>query len=634
MNVLCFISFFILTALVQIKAEGNDKAATNHKSAGKIIILKKHYLNNRWLNLLHYKKNLFGGWKSQADNNGFFKSKRGRQSPKLELQASLLAYRSTKLHKKSKPHFRCQFPARSHYIETSFPDLKQKKIHCPEFEGFKNKINANAVSLVFSAYHLNSAASAYGHTFLKLSKQKKTEERGSDLLDYGINYAANVTTKNPILYPIFGLVGFFKGTFTAIPYYYKIREYNDYESRDLWEYNLNISEENINWLVEHIFELGSAHFDYYFLTENCSYHMLTLLDAAIPNLRLSDKASKFVIPVETIKVIHKAKGLVKEVNFRPSISSIFERRLSELEDKEKNLLKKIYNKKQLGLIDSSDINSQVKTLDAAIDLFDVLNPDFNLRPTSEQKEWRYKIVSARAGIDKITKPIVIAPPKRKRPHLSHPPRRLGVNYSNFLYDSTDLTYRFAFHDPLDPDLGLPRNMAIEMLKIRLRYDQKERKLRLGQLDLFNLETLIPRNTFVKEMSFRGKVSIIEQNDEDCTMCNLFNVDLSKGLAWSLQEEDKHVFYTLAGGRGFYGNQIKSNFRLELGASLGFINNWSFLKTRFETYYYQKLFSVYSNVYGMKAGIRYSITPKFSIDAEIFSDSINKEYVRSGVYVYF
>mgnify|MGYP000400942330 CR=1 FL=1 len=106
------------------------------------------------------------------------------------------------------------------------------------------------MSLVFSAYNVSSPSSAFGHTLLRVSKEKlsaKSNKRKYELLDYGINYAASIPEgTNPMLYAFGGMGGIFPGNFSSVPYYYKIREYNDYEARDIWSYELNLSQEEVD----------------------------------------------------------------------------------------------------------------------------------------------------------------------------------------------------------------------------------------------------------------------------------------------------------------------------------------------------------------------------------------------------
>lgn len=74
-------------------------------------------------------------------------------------------------------------------------------------------------------------------------------ETSNALLDYGLNHAAHPTTLNPILYPIMGLSGMFPGMISMMPYYVKVQEYNNAESRDLWEYDLNLTPAEISMML-------------------------------------------------------------------------------------------------------------------------------------------------------------------------------------------------------------------------------------------------------------------------------------------------------------------------------------------------------------------------------------------------
>jgi len=43
-----------------------------------------------------------------------------------------------------------------------------------------------------------------------------------------------------------------------MPYYLKVREYNDMENRDVWEYELNLSPEEIDRLLMHTGSSGRS----------------------------------------------------------------------------------------------------------------------------------------------------------------------------------------------------------------------------------------------------------------------------------------------------------------------------------------------------------------------------------------
>ncbi|NIY13482.1 MAG: DUF4105 domain-containing protein, partial [Nitrospinaceae bacterium] len=77
-----------------------------------------------------------------------------------------------------------------------------------------------------------------------------------------------------------------------------------------WEYELNLTPDQMDYLLRHIWELGEIYFDYYYLQENCSYHMLTTLEAAVPDLHLSDRFFFSVQPADTLKLLTEQRNLI------------------------------------------------------------------------------------------------------------------------------------------------------------------------------------------------------------------------------------------------------------------------------------------------------------------------------------
>ena len=98
----------------------------------------------------------------------------------------------------------------------------------------------------------------------------------------------------------------------------KVQAYRDIENRDMWEYRLNLTPAQIDRLLMHAWELGNAYFDYFFFKENCSYHILSLLEYADPTLHLRDHFHFWTIPADT--VTHR--GIPAECGRRHSVSAI------------------------------------------------------------------------------------------------------------------------------------------------------------------------------------------------------------------------------------------------------------------------------------------------------------------------
>ena len=199
-----------------------------------------------WQVMLHYRPTTFGGWKSQADGMGFFfAGKAGKTDRDAELEATITALLRPPVRDPSNPetmHPQCLFPARYAWLKQQLGPAAFIDQPCPILDTWRTGISAEAATLVYATAYLNSPASMYGHTFLRLSR---ATGEGNPLLDYAVNYAADADTNNGLVYAIAGLTGRFQGHFYMVPYYAKVQEYSNMESRDLWEYQLALTPEQV-----------------------------------------------------------------------------------------------------------------------------------------------------------------------------------------------------------------------------------------------------------------------------------------------------------------------------------------------------------------------------------------------------
>jgi hypothetical protein len=128
------------------------------------------------------------------------------------------------------------------------------------------------------------------------------------------------------LYPVRGIFGSYRGYFSTIPYYLKVQQYRDIENRDIWEYRLNLTGDQLRRFLMHTWELGNAYFDYFYFKENCSYHLLALLDYADPTLHLTDEFMLWTVPADTVRLIVSKPGLASTGTYRPSRSTVIKRK--------------------------------------------------------------------------------------------------------------------------------------------------------------------------------------------------------------------------------------------------------------------------------------------------------------------
>jgi hypothetical protein len=479
-----------------------------------------------WLHLGHYRGTLGGGLESEPDGDDFFLSPRGRTSPIDELSATLAAFFSEPRGGGPDDHPICRFPARFNWLDSQlhFDRALLPAPPCPTYHAFRATLDAATIKLVFSAYYLNTPASAFGHTFLRIdSRRSEGHENRRDLLDYGIDFSAEVDTGNAVLYAVKGLTGMFDGVFRKLPYYYKVREYNDLESRDLWEYELKLPQEAVDRVVDHLWELGYTSFDYYYLTENCSYHVLGTIAAAVPRAHLMDRLRFPVLPTDTVKALDDA-GLIEKVEYRPSLRTVFRTRVAALSRGERALVADLAYAPGTAIPDSMPPARRALVLEAAQDLIDIRHYKEILgNPDSRGARMKLQLLERRAAIDVVSPELAVRTPWEQQPDGGHASRRWGLGGGAAYRGGSGagfaaLHYRLALHDLLDPARGYPDTMAIEFLPTELRIDGASGHLSLERLELVNISSLSPMDRFEKRPSWRFDVGAWRHRDLGCDAC--------------------------------------------------------------------------------------------------------------------
>jgi hypothetical protein len=549
----------------------------------------------QWLELVHYRLGLLGagflgdGYTSEADGEGFFLSPRGKTDPEAELEATIRGFfapfSDLRVRKDRKigpgeergpnAHPVCQFPARLLFLHRALSlDLSKLPVtHCPMLEQFLSELDAESVTLVFSSYYLNNPASAFGHTFLRFNRAHTLalgERR--ELLDYGIDYSAEVDTGNALIYAIKGLTGLFPGTFKRIPYYYKVREYNDYESRDLWEIDLALTPEQVTMLSAHLWELGHTYFDYYYLSENCSYHILALIEVANPRLKLISRLSSPVIPADTVKALYANPGLVRAERYRPSLRKQLQARLAGLSDDERALVEQLGHDANTPLPAHMSEERKLAVLDAAADFVDVLYARSLIDKTSsEAAKRKQRILERRAEILRPSQPLTLETPWQQAPEHGHGSRRIALGATRASGHFAPMAeFRLALHDLADAAPGYLELSSIEFLRARVQLGPRDR-IQLDEATLFAVTSLSPQSRFQRRLSWHFDVGATTIGDRACDRCLAGQIVGGTGPAFAFWDEAAILFITAdvaaLWSPAMFGLE-NSHFRLGLGPNGG------------------------------------------------------------------
>lgn len=438
-----------------------------------------------WHLLMHAPKE-----ESEIDDDAFFLSRTGKQNLSAELDASIRHFNED--NNRSNESVFCRFPARRAWLEqelnTSFGEGE-----CSEYEALVTKMDPQKVTLVFPSAHINSPASMFGHTFLRIDSSME-----SKLMSYAINYAAHTDDTNGLLFAYKGLFGGYYGYYSMLPYYEKLKEYRDSESRDVWEYDLNLTHEEVMAMVRHIWELQRMNSWYYFFDENCSYHMLWLTEIARPSVHLRDHFFYYVIPPETVRAFEE-EGLVTDKHFRPSKRTkllAYERVLSPQGIQAVQALsgdKIDTNQTQL------EVQDRRYTFEAAAELV-----EYNFIEGKIAKDiyaHRYhSLLSERAALGEGKALPML---DKSNPDTAHHAARIEIAQGWLEHRSPLLIgWRPAFHDLTEDDTGHLTGAQIEFLDTMIGVDHDT--VSLEKLTVLSLASIAPVSHFFKPFSWRMK----------------------------------------------------------------------------------------------------------------------------------
>jgi len=457
-----------------------------------------------WHALLHYRRHpLTRQLRSLADDPGFFLAPQGRTDPQAELDATIAAFFDADPRHALDQAAACRFIARERWLrqELGTASGTWPEATCERFNQWRAGLRADRVSMIFPSAYLNSPASMYGHTFLRLDAAQG-DGAGSPMLSYAINYAANGDQNEGLAFAFKGLVGLYPGQFTNAPYYLRIREYNDLENRDIWEYELNLNREEIERLLAHTWELGPTRFDYFFFDENCSYHLLALLDAARPGWNLVGDFTWWAIPVDTIRAVMRTPGMLKAVRYRPANSTELRERAHRLGPDNARLARDIADGTQpVEAVQAANLTpaQQALALETAERLvaYDAVREGWS-EPQAQAR--RMPLLRARAALP--AGQAVTVPTPKDDPTTGHATARIDVMAGQRAgRDFYTLTARPAYHDLLDPPAGYQRGAAIQFFQAVLSRSAHG-TVQLERFTPVDISSLSPHEPLLRARSWR------------------------------------------------------------------------------------------------------------------------------------
>ncbi|MBD8008180.1 Lnb N-terminal periplasmic domain-containing protein [Acinetobacter pecorum] len=511
---------------------------------------------------------------SEVSYSGYFLAEQGKTDLKKEMQHNIQA-----LFLSAEPNqsVRCKFPARSSWLMQQLDISEQQlpAVSCPDLEKWLGEVKPYQATLIYATDFMGNPSSMFGHTLLRLDPK---DQQQLNLISYAVNYAATVNSNDNWSFAWKGLTGQYPGEYSLMPYYRKVKEYGDFESRDLWEYELNLSPQETRFLVQHLWEMQNVSFPYYFINDNCSYRLLGLFDLVRPELNLQKQFNSTAIPIETLKVVEQ-QGLVKQKVYRPALETQL---LAQSRQHGKALAKSAHQLAYAeadimpSILQDYSAENQAKILEMA---YDHLYLDFLRQKVDEsfsQPRFR-KLLGLRSqlNVEKQRKA-----PKRPKtdPVQSHHAHNISIQAGQVQGESfIQLGHRQAYHDLVDPQGGFRTGTQLLFLDGALQYRDSE--LKLEHLDLLTVNSYNPINPFNTPLSWgfnlgwqqealdtHGRFSENEQH-------GVASLKTQVGYSWANASRE-HLCYAQMQTQLQVGKALDQGWRVGAGPTVGCQNIWS------------------------------------------------------------
>ncbi|ENG2133732.1 DUF4105 domain-containing protein [Acinetobacter baumannii] len=521
-----------------------------------------------WQRLMYANKNQ----KSEVTYAGYFLSENGKNNLKEELKADISALFIPTQDNQS---IRCKFPARSQWLiqQLGIQENELPQVKCSEFENWIGQIKPYKATLIYATDFMGNPSSMFGHTLLRLDPK---DQQQLNLVSYAVNYAATVAGNDNWSYAWKGLTGQYPGEYSLMPYYRKVKEYGDFESRDLWEYELNLSPEETRFLVSHIWEMQHVSFPYYFVSDNCAYRLLGLVDLVKPESHLQEKFNYASIPMETIKAMQQ-QGLTKAPVYRPALETQL---LAQAHQHGASLAKVAHQLAMKPIKESSETlksfspSDQAKILEMA---YDDLYLQFIGRKVEEsfaQPQLR-QLLALRSQIDLDKQR---QEPKRPstEPTQGYNARNVSLKLGEVQGDKfIEIGHRQAYHDLIDPQGGY--RAGTQLLFLNGNAQWRDDHLKLEHLDLLEVNSYNPIQPFKTPLTWGFNLGWRQEavhdgvyNDEKQHGVASFNAQVGYSLA---DYERKYICYGQVQTYVQAGSNLDKGWRVGVGPTLGCMNQW-------------------------------------------------------------
>lgn len=586
--------------------------------------------SEQWLRLLHYEADglLSPSLKSAVISPEFFLSEHGASNPKAELVATITAFLDDTDYILNKSP-QCLFPARFLWLRQQGYLNNVVAASCPDYEKFTAEKTVDSISVIFATGYLGNPASYYGHTLIKLGSSARSRK----LLDASVNYGAIVPDGvGPLSYIYNGVMGGYDGGFSHIGFYFHNHNYGESELRDMWEYKLNLTLDEVALIAAHSWEVIGIRFKYYFFRENCSFRTAQVLNV-VTRLDIDPGNIIYSIPQNLIRQLQinndNNDALLSEVVLHPSRQRRFRQSFQTLSPPQKTAFNKIV---ETGVADVSEFYQQLPSdgkhpvIDAGLDYLRYKQA-LTSGPQQNISSLYQELLQERFRL----------PPKNyenidfdllESPHLGRNPSYFSLGFYKELNDVfVSARIRPAYYDSYDSTAGHVQYGTLSMAELGL--DFNDSNISVDYFDIINIESVQPSlSALIGDRSDAWRLRAgLQRQFNGCGSCLVARLQADKGMPFAIGD---HLVIT-----GYLGGAINESkngegygFSRASVSAIARVGDWSFGSSLEQRYSFEN--SEYDDFIS-SVTVRYKVKGNFDLRLTFSHDRAESLGLNFGYY---
>jgi hypothetical protein len=422
----------------------------------------------------------------------------------------------------------CQFPARRKFIIATL-QLSQNKIiapTCDEYLTFKKKAPAENISLIYATENISQPSSMMGHIMLKIEGINDSNIP----VKHGVSYFTELNSLNIPLIIWESLVTGKIGYFQLSPFQATLNYYLNIEQRNVWEYKIDLSKDQLELFHNHLWELKKTKLKYLFNSYNCATFTKMLLRVARP-----DKISinnDWLSPIDIVKSTANA-GIITQSKLTPSDKWQLRMLSSSVDPATTNSI--------VELVDSEreiTINTKQKE---KIYLASLLGKTYNKYNFINEKYDLEKWQSINNLIDKIM-PIPENEFSLDLSQFKSPlktPDDSQVSLGHKYFDNRhwiNFKYLPASHAIEDDNRQFFNENELKLMELSILRNQSTGRIKLDSWTLYSAKSFIPWNQFTGGTSGQFSISAEQHWDDTLSPKLVANVYGGVGYTYSLTKD--------------------------------------------------------------------------------------------------